>query len=74
MIELIGIIATILAVTGTVANNRRLRWCFLVWAVSNSISLAIHVHDTRWCFVLRDAIFIVLAVEGWRMWKLKKRT
>ncbi len=72
MIELIGIIATILAVTGVLANNRRLRWCFIVWFISNSITLIIHVHVGVWSLMVRDVIFLMLAVEGWRMWKLRK--
>lgn len=66
MIELIG---TILAVVGVLANNRRFRWCFLLWMVSSLIFLAIDLHTGVISFVLRDAIFFLLAVEGWRKWK-----
>lgn len=68
LIEIIGTITTILAVIGVLANNRRLRWCFLVWLVSNSLSLAIHAYVAVWSLVARDAIFIILAVEGWIRW------
>ena len=71
MIELIGTIATILAVTGVLANNRRLRWCFIVWFVSNGLTLFIHAHAVIWSLVVRDAIFLVLAVEGWIKWGRK---
>jgi len=68
MIEIIGIVSTVLAVTGVIANNRRLRWCFIVWLLSNSISLVIHADAAIWSLVARDAIFIILAVEGWFKW------
>lgn len=68
IIEIFGIIATILAVIGVLANNRRLRWCFLVFLVSNGLCLAIHAHAAIWSLVVRDAIFLILAVEGWRKW------
>jgi len=71
MIEIIGTIATILAVTGCVANNRKLRWCFLVWAVSNLLTAGIHAHAAIWSLLVRDAIFLILAVEGWKRWGRK---
>lgn len=66
--EIIGIIATILAVIGVITNNRRLRLCFLFFFVSNTLAGGIHVHAGIWSFVVRDAIFIVLAIEGWFKW------
>ncbi len=72
MIELIGTIATILAIAGVVLNNRRLRVCFIIWFVSNAISLAIHAQVGVWSLTARDAIFLILAVEGWIKWGKKR--
>ncbi len=71
MIEVIGIIATILAVTGVLTNNRRLRVCFLVWMVSNALTAGIHAHSGIWSLLVRDMIFFVLAIEGWIKWGRK---
>ena len=71
MLELIGTISTILAVTGVILNNRRLRVCFLVWMVSNSLTLIIHGHTGIWSLAVRDGIFLILAVEGWIKWGRK---
>ena len=68
LIELFGTISTVLAVIGVLANNRRLRWCFLVWMVSNALSMVIHSRARIWSLTARDAIFLVLAIEGWIMW------
>lgn len=68
MIEITGTIATILAVVGVVFNNRKLRWCFLLWMASNSLTLGIHAHAAILSLVVRDAIFLILAVEGWIKW------
>ena len=73
MIELIGIIATVLAVVGVLANNRRLRVCFLVWMVSNFLTGAIHANTLYyqfdiWPLLLRDVVFFGLAIEGWVRW------
>jgi len=74
MIETIGIIATILAVAGVWLNNRQRIACFKLWIVSNALSLIIHVATGIWTLAIRDAIFVVLAVQGYKMWKNKKKT
>ena len=71
MLELIGLISTILSVVGVLLNNRRLIWCFPIWLISNTLSLAIHWQSDIWSLTVRDAVFIVLAVEGWLLWKRK---
>jgi len=76
MIETIGTIATILAVIGVLLNNRRLRACFIIWFISNAITLAIHYDAGIQSLMVRDAIFLILAVEGWVRWgrRDKERT
>ena len=66
--EIIGIIATTFAVVGVITNNRRLRLCFILWLVSNSLTGYIHVQVGPWSLVARDVIFSVLAIEGWFKW------
>ena len=44
MTEIIGTISGALAITGVLLNNRKLRGCFLVWMLSNSVSFGLHVH------------------------------
>ena len=66
--ELIGIVATILAIAGVLTNNRRLRVCFLIWIVSNALTAGIHAHAGIWSLCARDVIFFVLAIEGWVKW------
>ena len=68
MIELAGTLATIIAVIGVVMNNHRKRACFIVWLVSNSIALAIHLDANILSLAVRDLIFLCLAVDGWRRW------
>jgi len=68
MIEIFGTIATVLAVTGCVLNNRGARVCFLLWLVSNIICAVLHSGAGLWSLVVRDVLFSVLAVEGWIKW------
>lgn len=71
MLELVGIVATVLAILGVVLNNRRLRNCFLLWLLSNSMTAAIHAYAGIWSLFARDVVFLILAVEGWYKWKGK---
>jgi nicotinamide riboside transporter PnuC len=68
MIEILGVLATILAVLGVMLNNRQRIECFKLWIVSNSLSLAIHLVTGTWSLAVRDAIFAVMAVAGKRQW------
>lgn len=79
MVETIGIIASVLAVIGVVLNNGQRIGCFYLWWVSNLIFMGIHLHaaavvgaDT-WSLAGRDFVFFVLAVWGWRCWKVKNQ-
>ncbi len=69
MIEIIGIIVTVVAVAGVVLNNRKYRWCFVLWMVSNALSAVIHCSVGLWSLVARDLIFLGLSVEGWFLWR-----
>ena len=66
--EIIGVASTLLAVTGVFLNNRKIRICFLVWMVSNGLSLLIHARARIWSLTARDATFMLLAIDGWIMW------
>ena len=69
VVETLGLLATVIAVAGVVANNRKWRVCFWLWIVSNGLTAAIHAHAGIWSLCGRDVIFLTLAVEGLRLWK-----
>lgn len=69
MIEFIGFVTTCLAVYGVFLNNRHNRFCFKLWLVSNLLSGIIHVYLGVYSLAARDAIFLILAVEGLMLWK-----
>lgn len=71
MSDWVGYLATVLAVIGVVLNNRMDRRCFIVWTVSNLICLWIHAGAEIWSLAIRDVVFTVLAVDGWRRWSGK---
>lgn len=68
MIQIIGIVAAVSAVIGVLANNRKLRVCFLVFMLSNILAGTVHYQAGIWSLLIRDAAFFLLAIEGWVRW------
>ena len=61
-------VAVVLAVAGVVFNNYKVRWCFVIWLVSNAITLYYHVDNELGWLAARDVVFCGLAVHGWIVW------
>jgi nicotinamide riboside transporter PnuC len=64
----IGLVGTVLAVAGVVLNNYRLALCFVLFLGSNTLALLVHRRDKRPTMVLRDLIFLALAIQGLYLW------
>lgn len=71
MIEILGAVSMILAVTGVILNNNRLRGCFYLWIISNLISGYLHFEGGMMALCLRDFIFTLLAIHGAWLWRQK---
>ena len=70
--EIIGGVASILAVAGVLLNNRKMIACFFLWFVSNFLSGLLHWDAGMYSLMARDAIFLVLTIEGIWRWRKKK--
>ena len=68
-IETLGFAATVLAVAGVVLNNRKYIACFYFWLVSNWLSAMVHWQSGIYSLLVRDAIFMLLALEGIYQWR-----
>lgn len=71
--EIIGGIATVIAIVGVILNNHRLAACFYVWLVSNAISAGLHLNAGMYALAGRDVIFFGLAIHGLTVWTTKKK-
>jgi len=69
VLETLGTIAMVLAVIGVLLNNRKNRNCFYVWFISNSILIYVHLNVNLYSLVIRNIVFLLLAVEGWYKWR-----
>lgn len=67
--ELVSWPVTLVAVAGVLLNNRKVKWCFVLWMFSNAASLAVHLATNLYGLAVRDAIFFALAIQGWRLWR-----
>lgn len=74
VLEILGILAGAISIAGVVLNNRRMRSCFLLWFVSNLLSAVLHGAVGLWSLAARDLVFLLLAVEGWRLWNKANNT
>ena len=73
MSEYLGLIATTLAVTGVLLNNRMNHWGFALWVISNLLCLRLHASAGLGSLAIRDIIFTVLAIEGFVRWSRKQK-
>ena len=69
--ELIGWVASVLAIAGVLLNNALDRRCFFAWTISNAISGWLHWRKRMWSQMFRDAVFFVLAIAGTIAWARK---
>ena len=69
MTEILGTIATLLAITGVLLNNRRMIACFYVWMVSNLITAGLHCEAGMVSLMVRDVVFFALAIDGAIRWR-----
>ncbi len=71
---IIGWLATVGAIIGVLLNNCRLRTCFIVWFITNTISASLHVRgyllgdSAMLSLAVRDTIFMLLTAHGWWAW------
>ena len=71
--EILGIGALILGVLGCLLNNRKLRICFVVWLISNTLNGIVHFRVDVWSLVIRDIVFSILVIDGWFRWGKKTK-
>lgn len=60
--------ATIIALTGTVLNCKKVRACFWFWAVTNVMWLAWDVSSGLWARAVLDVVQFALATWGLHEW------
>lgn len=71
----VGMIAASAAIIGVVLNNRKLTVCFIFWMLSNAMMFGIHSYASyhgvqgMWPLAVRDAVFFVLAIDGFIRWR-----
>ena len=73
MFEIIGLISLCFAIAGVILNNRKMIICFPIWAVSNIIYLGMHWYLGSWSLVLRDVIYFGFSIEGYLLWRRRKK-
>ena len=65
-------IATAIALTGTILNVKKLRACFYLWTITNTMWLIFDIHNNLPSRAILDAVQLALAVWGIWAWKTVK--
>ncbi len=74
IIQLLGLVGSAFAIAGVLLNNRMRIECFYLWLVSNSLCACVHAYTGLWTLVIRDVVFLMLAVQGLRHWRANKKS
>lgn len=61
-------IVTLAAVVGNVLNVRRSRWCFIVWAVTNTCFICHNLAIGEYAQAALFGVYLALSVWGWFAW------
>lgn len=66
----IAYIVTALSIVGTVANSLQKRWCFVVWAFTNSFWSVFNIINGSYAQAILYAFNLAMAFIG--LWKWRK--
>lgn len=69
MLLIIGWITTIVCLTGTILNVKKLKICFWLWLLGNILWLGIDIYNGLWSRAVLDTVQGTLAVWGLVEWK-----
>ena len=62
-------LVTVAAIIGTIANIKRLRWCFAVWIFTNASFAIYDVYKTAYPQAALQAIYLCLSIWGLCSWR-----
>lgn len=72
MLTIISWITTIVCLTGTILNVKKLKVCFWLWLLGNILWLCIDIYNSLWSRAVLDIVQGSLAVWGLVEWKSSK--
>lgn len=65
-------IATIIALVGTILNCKKIKYCFVLWIITNIMWLAYDIYCATYSRAVLDAVQLALAVWGLYEWSKKE--
>lgn len=60
-----------LSILGKIANNKRRRWCFIIWIIGDSLWVAYDLYLEVYSQAALMFVYLCLAVWGWYEWGKK---
>lgn len=69
----VAYLITVASIIGTVANSLQKRWCFLIWAITNTFWCIYNIINGSYAQALLYLFNFAMAIVGlWRWGKIKK--
>jgi len=65
---------TVASIIGVIANIKKKRWCFYVWAVTNSLWMIVDFAHGLYAQAFLFLVYVLLAIWGIIEWKTKPTT
>lgn len=73
IVEIIGAIATFIAIYAVWLNTKANKSSFLLFMVSNALIGGLHLYDGRMSLMAGDAVFFGLAFVGYNRWSRQEK-
>lgn len=61
-------VATIIALAGTILNCKKIKWCFLLWTLTNVMWLIYDIKNGTYSRAVLDFVQLILALYGIKEW------
>ena len=73
--NILGWIAMVFSVTGTLFNAKKNIWCWLIWIVANCLWKYYAIATQQWSLLVLWIVFTIANIYAWKEWykDLKKK-
>ena len=68
----IAYIMTAAAIVCTIGNSFKKRWCFIIWAITNTFWIAYNIKYQSYALALQYGFNLIMAIVGLIKWKDKR--
>jgi nicotinamide riboside transporter PnuC len=72
VMELVEIIAAVFSLIGIILNIKKIRWCFIIWLLSNTCWIIAGIMWHKYGVIITNGMFDVFNIYGFIEWGRNK--